>query len=242
MLDMQGILKDYRPLQIIDVGDVTDTHAEHGEYTPYFNGYNFSWQPDVETRNTPQVYLGEGTMKFKPEYGLDLSQEEVKEKLQGQKLRLPKMSYCWGRDGSVMMADELATKLNFSPILGVVTTPAIITDALGDEHSGYTALSFHKALTYDRIEQRLADVPEEQRLIVMISLKSHTRALFIHKSLLEQWQAAGVDDVVYEFKDKDLQLKKIIKNDMYFGSGGGRDFRSVMDYQLNQNGMVYSGV
>jgi len=241
VLDMQGILQHYRPLQIIGVGDVTDHHKVHGAYTSYLNCDNFRWQPEVNTRHTPQLYLGEGMLNFKPKSGIEVTQAELKAKLHGQRLRLPQVSFCWGLNRSIMLADALARPLSFSPILGVVTTPAMITDVLGDEHTGYTALSFHKALTYDRIEQRLAAVPAEQRPMLMIALGGQRRALFIHENWLAQWQAAGVDDVAYEFSDKSLQLKKMLKNNHYHGSAGNRDFKSVMDYQTNQGGHIFTG-
>lgn len=232
MKDMDGILKEYLPLQLIGFGDVYAD--EDGDENAWLSEYDFIWKPKVKDDSTPQVFLGDEALTFIPD-GQD-KRKALKNKIGDKQLRLPKLSECWGHE-SLMIANELAEKLTFSGILGVTRTKAEIIDAAGDKHSGFTALSFHKALFYERLESRLEHVSPELRPIIKVSLKPHTSTYLIHKSVLEQWQQAGVEDVLYDIEEKHCALKNLIKNDYYHGHGGNRDFSNMDDFLLNRNPM-----
>jgi len=132
-----------------------------------------------------------------------------------------------------MFNDELLNSLKFSPILGITKTTATITDVIDDVHEGYTALSFHKALSYTRVESRLKEIPVEQRPIICIALTTFGRAFVVHKSVLEQWKALGVEDIQYNFEDEDLELKKIIKRNRYSFASQVHYLDSIEAYQNN---------
>ncbi len=241
MLDRQGILSQYRPFHPYSV-EVMDTHPDYGEeLLTLLNEYDFSFQPQAEDdddSNTPQVYWGDEPLTFVTERGNNkIIAKMAQDKLAGQPLRLPLINRCWGRNQSWMFSNSLVESLSFSPILGITRTPATIVDAVGQHRQGYTALTFHKFLTADRIESRLANVPVEQRLIVPVSMKEKTDGiLLIHESLMQQWQQQGVTDIEYEISDEHLSLAELEENDMYYQSAGSMNFYTMDDYQNNRNG------
>lgn len=69
MIDMQGILSEYLPLQLIYFGDVYAD--EDGDPYAFLNEYDFIWQPISENRSRPHLFLGEEVVRFKPESGKD---------------------------------------------------------------------------------------------------------------------------------------------------------------------------
>ena len=241
MLDEQGILKDYLPFHVIHVGDVCDDHPEYGESTGYLSEYDFTWQLQTESRDTPQMYLGDKPLVFKSE-GADNKNDEflpaLQSKIGNNPLRIPRISSCWGMDQSMMFATELADQLSFSPILGITRTEATLIDSAGHEHTGFTALTFHKALRADRIELRLKDLPVSERPILPVALKDRN-VLLIHKDVLAEWKQQGIDDVEYEPDEEYQRLASLEKMTMYYQSGGNRDFSTLQDYQDNKNGRTY---
>ncbi len=235
MRDMEGILSEYLPLQVISYGDV---YAPDEDPDAWLNEYDFYWKPIVEG-HAPQLYLSEKTMRFGPESERDKKQA-IKNQLNGADLRLPKISNCWG-DGSIMFSNTLADKLSFSPILGVTKTAATIVDAAGVERKGFTAFSFHKIFFHQRITTRLATLPAEQRPIIRVLLKGNRDTYFVHKAVLEQWQKLGVEDVLYDIDEKFQSFQSLCNEEFYFGSGGSRCFKSLAEFQSNQSGDVWNG-
>lgn len=238
MKDMKGIFTEYLPLQIVSVGDV---YASDDLPEAWLNEYDFDWRPlidgSVESEDTPRRYLGDTTMTFGVEDNYNKA-SVIKQKLNGEKLRLPKISACWG-DKSLMLSNELAGKLRFSPILGVTKTEAIIIDAAGEKRSGFTALSFHKSFFHDRVTKRLNSIDAVSRPIIKVQLKGHTHAYFIHKSVLENWQLAGIDDVRFDVSEQHQSFNYLCNAEMYFGSGGTRCFKTLEDYQANRGGEIW---
>lgn len=227
---MQGILKEYLPLSVY-CADLIEEQDD--DYIEYLNEYDFSWQPEEVEGNTAQIFTGEAPVTFHNERrDPDLAQA-LKAKLNGDALRLPAISFCWGREQSIMMADEAIKGLFFSPILGVTRTQAILHDSAGEVRHGYTVLSFHKVLTYARAESRLALIPVAERLLLRIKLKSYTSIYLVHRSLLTRWKSMGIKDIAYDFKDEALNLKSLMQRDSYSSHGGCRHFRSLSAYQNN---------
>lgn len=227
MLDITGILSDYLPLQVISFGDV---YGEESDYESWLNEYDFSWSPKVGGRHKPQLYFGDEELVFETE-GKN-KQEALQAKLNGQLLRLPKISYCWGNQ-SIMVANELADQLSFSPILGVTRTKATVIDAAGQTRDDFTAFSFHKSFFHERTNTRFEKIETTLRPIININLKKSSTVLLVHKSVLEAWQQIGIEDVLYDISEEHLSLKKLINNDMYFSHAGSRCYRTLNDFQEN---------
>lgn len=228
MIDMQGILSEYLPLQLINFGDV---YAPENHPEAWLNEYDFSWRPIVdEDENEPQIYLGDMPMRFAVEEKQDDKTGHIKQELGEQRLRLPPLSACWG-SGSLMMRSDLADKLAFTPILGVTKTPATLVDAAGDEREGFTALSFHKVFFHQRANVRLAEVPAQQRPIIRILLKGNSDTYLVHKSLLDEWQKAGVETVCYDIKEKHQSFDYLCNLKMYYGSVASLSYRNLQDFQ-----------
>ncbi len=250
MLDRQGILSQYRPFHPYSV-EIMDTHPDYGEeLLTLLNEYDFSFQPQAEDgddSNTPQLYWGDEPLTFVTERGhKPIITKMIQDKLAGQTLRLPLINRCWGRQQSWMFSDTLVDSLSFSPILGITRTPATIIDAAGQHRQSYTALTFNKFLTADRIESRLADIPVEQRLIMPVRLKgeeedNENSILLIHESLMERWQQQGVTDIGYDIPDDYLSLAELAENDRYYQSAGSMNFYTMDDYQNNRNGHKWEG-
>ncbi|MCE0556858.1 hypothetical protein [Motilimonas sp. E26] len=228
MLDMQGILKEYRPLQMFSV-DVCEKSGD--EYIEYLNEYNFTWQPEPKDGGIAQLFTGEEPLTFHGKRSDPLAVKALKAKLGNNPLRLPVISFCWGQEQSIMLSNKIADDIYFSPILGVTRTPATIIDATKQTRSGYTVFSFHKVFSYARVESRLADVPVAQRLMIRIQLTAHKSMYLVHQSLLTRWQAAGVTELAYDFDNQSLNLKQLIKKGSYTSSAGYQTFDSLADYQ-----------
>ena len=236
MRDMQGILQEYMPLQLNDFGAV---YASEEHPNVWLSEYDFSWRPVTDdTENTPQLYFDKTHMHFSNE-GEQEKAEHIKKALGTQLLRLPEVSACWG-ESSLMIRNDLADKLIFSPRLGVTRVPATLIDAAGDERVGYTALSFHKVFFHERITLRFADIPAEQRPIIRIKLKSMGDTFLIHKSLLAQWQLLGVQTVVYDIEEKYQSFNTLCNLDMYSFCYGNNSYFSLDDFQRNNNPMYWS--
>ncbi|HAS61303.1 MAG TPA: hypothetical protein DCS35_01275 [Vibrio sp.] len=233
MLDMHGILSEYLPLQLIHFGDV---YADKdGDPMAWLDEYDFEWQPIVDTKYTPQLYFGDEVMHFAPK---DRNKKaSLQKRLGGQPLRMPKVSECWG-DQSLLIANELANELQFASNLGVTRSEAVVFDAAGNEHLGYTAFSFHKSFFHERVEVRFATMPQELRPLIRISLTGYSSTYLIHKSIFEKWQSLAVEDLNYDIDADDLVLDNLIKSKFYSGHVGSRCFFSMDDFQQNQNGHI----
>ncbi|MCH2039074.1 MAG: hypothetical protein MK185_00365 [Saccharospirillaceae bacterium] len=238
MLDQTGVLSEYRPFHPVTAGDVCDIHPEHGEYYPYLNEYDFSWQPDLNQRRMPQLYLEQpAPLSFKAEGSSAADPAALKAHLKGQPLRIPVISRCWGRS-SWMFADSLLESLSFAPLLGITRRAAELTDAAGGKHQGYSALSFHKALTPARANLRLPTVAQEQRLLIYLDLGDQNRAWLIHESLLQKWVTLGAD-LQTVFSDEVLSIRELSRKEFYYASGGSRSYNSIADYQQNVSGYLW---
>ncbi|GAK84450.1 hypothetical protein JCM19238_2017 [Vibrio ponticus] len=233
MSDKQSILNEYLPLQLITFGDVYAD--EGGDEDAWLNEYDFTWQPIVDTKYHPQLYFGDELMRFKPE-GQD-KREAINRRTGGIPLRMPNISFCWGSK-SLLIANELADELHFSERLGITRSQAEVTDAAGHLHHHFSALSFHKALTPQRIETRLSDVACEQRLLICIALKKHRSTFLIHQSLLERWQRLGIEDIHFEVEEKYRSLETLMAGKFYSARYTQRCFRNLDDFQHNQNAML----
>ena len=55
----------------------------------------------------------------------------------------------------------------------------------------------------------------------------------MHKSVLEKWKEGDVKEVMYEFKEKQLELKKIIKKKHSSLFGGDINYSSIENFQNN---------
>lgn len=235
---MEGIWADYLPLQIISVGDV---YASDEEPDAWLSEYDFEWRPYVddslECDDTPQRYLGDKPMTFGVEDNYNKA-SVIKSQLQGELLRLPKVSCCWG-DDSIMLSSELAEKLEFAPNLGVTRSTATIVDAAGDKQKGFTALSFHKTFFHERVSKRLACLDAPLRPIIKVQLKAHSQTYFIHKSVLQEWKKMGVEDVCFDVSEQHQSFNYLCNAEMYFGSGGARCFKNLADYQANRDGEIW---
>ncbi len=232
MNDRQTILAEYLPLQLITFGDVYAD--EDGDQDAWLSEYDFSWQPIVETKYRPQLYFGDELMRFEPE-GQNKAQA-INQRTGGQPLRMPKVSFCWGSQ-SLLIANELADELTFTRRLGITLSKAEVNDAAGHQHTHFSALSFHKALSPQRFEQRFVDIPACERLLVCIALKPHRSTLLIHQSLLERWQTMGFEEVNYDIADKYLSLDSLMKLKFYSARHSQRSFRNMDDFQRNQNAL-----
>ena len=62
MEDMQGILNEYKPLQIIRYGEVYGNDSEETE--AWLSEYDFIWKPITELDCAPKLYLGGEPMHF----------------------------------------------------------------------------------------------------------------------------------------------------------------------------------
>jgi len=238
MLDQTGVLSEYRPFHPISAGEVYDVHPEYGENYPYLNEYDFSWQPDLNQRYVPQLYLEQSSpLAFKAEGSSAADPERLKALLKGKPLRIPAISRCWGRH-SWMFADDLLENLTFAPLLGITRRAAQLTDATGGKHQGYSALSFHKALTPARANLRLPTLKPEERLMVHLDLGDQNRMWLLHESLLQKWVALGAD-LQTEFSDEELSIRELSRNEFYYASGGSRSYNSVADYQQNVSGHLW---
>ncbi len=235
MLDMHGILRDYLPLQLIRFGDV---YADkEGDQDAWLNEYDFTWQPIVESDCIPQLYFGDKPLSFKPEGQRD-KKAALQARLRGEPMRMPKVSLCWGTGHSFLIANQLADELQFAANLGVTRTVADIFDAAGNQHSGYTAFSFHKTFCHEKVESRFALVPEALRPIIAVKLKGHRSTCLIHRLLLDRWKELGVDDINYDIQQEFLSLSNLIKAKSYYGVAGSRTFGNMDDFQNNINGVI----
>ncbi|CAH0533209.1 hypothetical protein VST7929_01073 [Vibrio stylophorae] len=234
MLDIQGVLSEYLPLQLVSFGDVYADEA--GDPNAWLDEYDFVWQPVTSDGDMPQLYLGDAPMRFAPkDRGKKAS---LQKRLNQQPLRMPMISDCWGSQ-SLMITNELADQLHFSDVLGVTRTPAQIEDASGSLHGGYTAFSFHKAFLHDRVTQRFEQIPVELRPIIRLRLVKHRTTYLIHQSLLKHWLAQGVEDLSDDFDDAYLQLANLLQARRYSFHCGTRSFANMDDFQHNRNGSVY---
>ncbi|MDA0118245.1 MULTISPECIES: hypothetical protein [Vibrio] len=233
MIDMQGILSEYLPLQLIHVGDV---YADKdGDPDAWLNEYDFSWQPISDNRSHPHLFLGEEVVCFEPESDQDKA-ENLNRRTGGQPLRMPKISTCSGRY-TLLLDNELAAELEFSDKLGITFSAAEVRDAAGHLHTDFTALSFHKVLFHHRFETRFRHIPSAQRLLVCIELNQSSSTFLIHQSLLERWQQKGVEEVNYDIAPEHQSLKKLMEKDHYWGYCT-RWFTNLDDFQQNRHGHI----
>lgn len=233
MIDIQGILSEYLPLQLIYFGDV---YADKdGDPYAWLNEYDFIWQPISDSRSHPHLFLGEEVVRFKPESEEDKI-ENLNHRTGGQPLRMPKISTCSGQY-TLLVANELADELEFSDKLGVTRSATEVYDAAGHLHTDFTALSFHKVLFHHRFETRFNDMPSAKRLLVCIELNHYSSTFLIHQSLLERWQQRGVEEVNYDIEPEHQSLKTLMAQDHYWGSRT-RWFANLDDFQQNRNGHI----
>jgi len=231
MLDATGILTEYLPLELFMMGTVysgTDKEGS-GECYPELMCYpNFEWILDPHKQDnshcnlyngSPQLFCGE-----EPGYKL------LAKHLNGDTLRLPRISYCSG-DESLMLSNELADSLMFSDMLGVVKTPATICDPTQFIHHGYTALSFFKMFSLERINQRVSLLPAHERPIIYCRLFSHVRAFLVHQDVLRNWQDLKVKEVNFQPADDVASLPKLLLNDGFYGIAEEQEFYSIEKYQ-----------
>lgn len=241
MNDTDGILAEYVPLRIKDIESIYATE-DNDEFHDLLERGNFDWCIEAqrnETMNqifdgTPHIFSGEAK-----------GNKALATALEGKPLRLPLISYCYGSE-SIMFHNSLIQDFDFSPILGVITTPTIIRDATLSLRMGYSALSFHKSLSAQRINSRLANLPISQRPILKMSLYNNTSsALLIHKSIFERWQELEIQDVEYTFDNNYgyddgnndiLSLPTLLKKEHYYGGGEAVYFESIQEYQQAKNG------
>ncbi|SHO54643.1 hypothetical protein [Vibrio quintilis] len=231
MIDMQGILSEYLPLQLIYFGDVYAD--EDGDPYAFLNEYDFIWQPISENRSRPHLFLGEEVVRFKPESGKD-KVENLNRRTGGQPLRMPQISTCSGQY-TLLVANELADELEFSDKLGITRSATEVYDAAGHLHTHFTALSFHKVFFHHRFETRFNDTPSDQRLLVCIELGQNSSTFLIHQSLLERWRQQGVEEVNYEIEAQHQSLRTLMTLDHYWGNRT-RWFSNMDDFQQNRNG------
>ncbi|MDO6525080.1 hypothetical protein Q4519_05230 [Motilimonas sp. 1_MG-2023] len=111
MLDMQGILKEYRPLQMFSV-DVCEKSGD--EYIEYLNEYNFTWQPEPKDGGIAQLFTGEEPLTFHGKRSDPLAVKALKAKLGNNPLRLPVISFCWGQEQSIMLSNKIADDIFFA--------------------------------------------------------------------------------------------------------------------------------
>ncbi|GEK09998.1 hypothetical protein J8Z24_17835 [Pseudoalteromonas sp. SCSIO 43201] len=230
MNDLQGILSEYLPLQLIRFGEV---YGPEDDPDMWLSEYDFIWRPIVdEGEQVPQLYLGDEPMRF----GVDCETDKagyIKQSLGHQPLRLPEISSCWG-DSSLMLRNDLLEGVEFSPILGVTRTSATIVDAAGDERTGFTALSFHKVFFHERARLRFENIPVSKRLIIRMLLKRHSDTFFIHKSLLAKWKELDIETVCFNIKAHHLSFKTLCNLEMYYGSVGSNSYQTLDDFQHNR--------
>jgi len=242
MLNQTGILQHYRPLQPFFPGDIYDKHPDYGdEHFPYLNEYDFIWQPHTDQRQVPQLFVDEA-LSFKPDDSCRGGDEAalLTARLKGQPLRMPAISRCWGRTLVYMLRDDLLDGIEFAPVLGITRTRATLNDATGTQHSGFSALCFHKALSPARAEKRLAQVAEEQRLLLPLHLAAQNNVILIHESLLQRWLQQGAC-LAQTFNEQCLDLAQLARNDFYYPSAGSQDYFSLDDYQHDRNARVWEG-
>ncbi|ARC94997.1 hypothetical protein B6A42_26585 (plasmid) [Vibrio coralliilyticus] len=236
MMDMQGILSEYLPLQLIHVGDV---YADpEGDPHAWLNEYDFIWQPMSDSRSHPHLFLGDDVVRFKPESDRD-KMEHLNRRTGGQPLRMPKISTCSG-PYTLLLANALADELEFSDKLGITRSAAEVHDAAGHLHTDFTALSFHKVWFHHRFETRFHDLPSAQRLLVCIETHHSSSTFLIHQSLLEHWQQRGVEDVNYDIEPEHQRLTTLMTQRHYWGSRT-RSFANLDDFQQNRNGQIDEG-
>ncbi len=233
MNDTQGILSEYLPLELITFGDVYAD--EDGDPNAWLSEYDFIWEPIVDSRHKPQLYFGDELVRFKPE-GRDKT-EALSRRTGGQPLRMPKVSLCWGRQ-SLLIAKELADELQFSDKLGVTVSETEVYDAAGYLHTGFRAFSFHKEFFHERFENRFAEVSDNFRPLVCISLSRFSSTFLIHKSVFERWQQMGVEEVNYDIDEKHLSLDYLMNLEFYSNKYSQRCFFNMDDFQKNQNAHI----
>ena len=240
MNDTDGILAEYVPLRIKNIESIYA--AEDDAYQCLLHRGNFEWCIEAQ-RNTTMDQIFDATPRLFS--GEEKGNKALEIALGSEPLRLPLISYCYG-DESIMIHNSLIQDFDFSSILGVITTPTIIRDASFSLRMGYSALSFHKSLSAQRINSRLANLAISQRPILKMSLYDNTSsALLIHKSIFERWQELEIQDVEYTFEESYgyddgnndiLSLPTLLKKEHYYGGGEAVYFKSIQEYQQAKNG------
>ncbi|WP_104041384.1 hypothetical protein [Vibrio hyugaensis] len=233
MIDMQGILSAYLPLQLIRFGDVYAD--EGGDPYAWLSEYDFIWKPISDCSSHTPVFLGDEVVRFGPDSDQNKI-ENLDRRIGGQPLRMPKISICSSRY-MLLVANELADELEFSDKLGITRSATAVYDAAGHLHTNFTALSFHKVFFHHRFESRFKDIPSANRLLICIELDAHSSTFLIHQSLLERWQDYGIEEVNYDVKTEHLSLNKLMTLDRYWPNRP-RSFANMDDFQQNRNGRI----
>jgi len=245
MNDTDGILAQYIPLRIKNValvyisdneeaaigGDIFEDFAIIDNLALYNS--HFEWVIDSERRSDSysKIYDGEPQV-----FCAERRHVPVLDKmLDNGMLRLPLISVCYGEE-SIMLHDVLLQDLAFDSRLGVVKTPATLIDSSLKPRAGYSALSFHKSMSPQRINERLVDVPIEQRPMIRMQLHNeYATALLIHRDLLARWEAMNISEVEYVLHEKALSLPTLLKEEFSQLSCCGDTFYSFKEYQDNIN-------
>jgi len=243
MQGTDGILADYLPLQIFTIDDVYEGNVDEDnedaeDDARILSRSNFEWIRYCDRRKSSQQQLFDGTaQQF---CATKRRAKTVTTLLDGELLRLPQASYCSGWS-SVMLANELLQELGLSANLGIIQTPATIVDGTQTKREGYTALSFHKRFTLERVNQRIAKLPAEQRSLICLQHDRHSNFVLIHKAALERWQALGVTCVKYEFSQEQQNLTTMLTGDHYHGYAGEVSYNSLADFQQNKDRRIWVG-
>ncbi|GLT16603.1 hypothetical protein GCM10007938_03790 [Vibrio zhanjiangensis] len=233
MIDMQGILSEYLPLQLIRFGDVYAD--EGGDPHAWLNEYDFIWKPISDSSSYIPVLLGDEVVRFGPDSDRNKVENLVR-RINGQPLRMPKISICSSKY-MLLVANELSDELEFTDKLGITRSASEVYDAAGHLHTNFTVLSFHKVFFHQRFETRFKDTPSDKRLLVCIELDAHSSTYLIHQSLLERWKKYGVEEVNYDIKAEHLSLNTLMTLDFYWPNRP-RSFANMDDFQQNRNGDI----
>lgn len=229
MKDCSGILQDYVPLTFVSVERVLTNDPDSGKEISVLSGYHFYWQG----QNDDELYAGDTTVAIGPHEAVERqTQALLLQQLAGEPLRLPDVSSC-DSNGMLITAD-LAEKLQFHAGLGVTCSDTSLTDALRQVRTGYSLLTFHKALTPARFEYRFAEVPVAQRLLVNLRMNSGKTVFFIHKALQQAWLAADVTGFSRDIDEQYLALAYLTKQKFLFEMYQDKYYRSLQAYQANE--------
>lgn len=229
MKDCSGILQHYVPLSFANVDCVLTKDPASGEEIGVLSGYHFYWQG----QDDDELYAGDTTVAIAPNEQVNSKTKALLlQQLAGDPLRLPDVSSCNRND--MLITADLAEALTFDAGLGVTCSPANLTDAMGAARSGYSVLTFHKALTPVRFEYRFAEVPVEQRQLVHLTMNSGKTVCFIHKTLQQTWLDAGVTGFSSDIDEQYLELAHLTKQKFLFELYPEKYYRSLQAYQANE--------
>lgn len=233
---MDSVAKILQEYAVLRIKGFEGVQVDEEELWIDYGGYqlvedHFSWVRFSDRRRSSQSRVYDGS----PQVFCATKRKciGVVEALNGETLRLPKISYCYGNE-SIMVADEMLEGLEFAPNLGIVTTAATILDITKTKQQGYTALSFHKQFNADRIAQRLLKLPPELRPLINLRRGKHETQLLVLKGVLAKWQALDVREIEYETDNFSKPLKEILLDDNFYISAPQLCYDGMENYQLNQ--------